>query len=171
MQVLDRSFTDRPVVEDLGRSLFVQGLELGAQLMHAFERGVVDDVLACYRRLLEAIGRRMSQEGAMTTIFPLGMMRSVGGVSTDRIALAQIAIGPALRNISAIDAERHWRAADAAIKGVAQAEARRWLGVVEALKREPLEEVEAADARSEAIADAAGRAVYYGTLSRTEGWL
>lgn len=171
MTVVDSTMPSSTLERDLGLSLFVQGAEMVAQFYSAIERGVVDDVLACYRRLLEAIGRRMSQEGAMTTIFPLGMMRSVGGISTDRIALAQIAIGPALRNISAIDAERHWRAADAAIKGVAQAEARRWLGVVEALKREPLEEGEAQDARSEAIADAAGRAVYYGTLSRTEGWL
>jgi hypothetical protein len=159
---------DQPLAEGLGRSLFFQGVELVGQLFWHVERGVTQDVLACYRRLIEAFGRRMSHEPMVTTLLPLSAI-----AMKDAVALFQIDVMPALRNCTHLDAERHWRGADAVIKGLAYAEARLWRERAEALKRLPPpagDSDETDDARQVEIARQIAQSRHYLTLSVMEGW-
>jgi hypothetical protein len=147
---------------------FARGVELVGQLFWHVERGVTQDVLACYRRLIEAFGRRMSHEPMVTTLLPLSAI-----AMKDAVALFQICVMPALRNCTHLDAERHWRGADAVIKGLAYAEARLWRERAEALKRLPApagDGDETDDTRQAEIARQIEQSRHYLTLSVMEGW-
>ena len=115
----------RTVTEDLGASLTAQGAEVVAQLAWAVERGVFADLLSTYQRLLLRVGRSISDAPPMRsaisdlkTIFPLGSTKL-----NDRLVMLHQYLLPACRNITALDSERHWRVADALVKGWCLAEA------------------------------------------------
>ena len=161
----------RTVSEDLGASLTAQGIEVAARLLQAVERGCFPDVLSLYQRLLLRIGRSISDAPAMRdatngtrTIFTLAATKR-----EDRIVIREHYLLPALCGLLHDDAERHWRIADALIKGWCLAEAVKHREIkVNAAKYLPddttAEVIEQLQLAHEA------EAVTYERLANGEGW-
>lgn len=153
-------------MDQASHSLTAQGLELGARFVYAIAEGHIDDVLAIYKRILTAIGRAMSDAEPIKRLLPLS-------TQPDRWAFGDAGFGAALRNVSGPFADRDWRSADAAIKGLAYAEARLWRERAEALKRLPPpagDGDETDDTRQAEIARQIAQSRHYLTLSVMEGW-
>lgn len=149
----------------------------------AAERGVVKDFFSAYGRLMQALGREVSQDVPPTTqqharpLIPLSATwhRKEEPFQLERIALAQCILGPALRNANALDANRHWLEADAHMKGLALAEATFWNEMAKSARKEAADAM--ADERDgeaeqcQRIADLRIiDASYYELLSEGMGW-
>jgi hypothetical protein len=98
---------------------------------------VASDLFAAYGRLLESVGREMSvvvptKQPDGKPLIPFSMQRDPNA----RLAIVQYAIGPALRNAYAWDAETHWRRADATMLGFALAESHYFLGLATQAQQE-----------------------------------
>jgi hypothetical protein len=94
------------------------------ELYGAAERGVTRDVFGAYSRLCRALGR------TVLPVMPLALLNgrplvplSVRATAAGRLASVHEAVGAAIRNANAVDAARHWHAADAYMRGLALAEA------------------------------------------------
>ncbi len=92
---------------------------VGDLLLHA-ERGVAQDFIQAYSRLLEVVGRDLSDVDPGLGMVPFTSTRT--GWPVSRVEVVVTVIGAAIRNATARDSERHWREADRAVKGWALAE-------------------------------------------------
>ena len=100
----------------------LEAIEVVGAIYWAAERGVFADLVAAYGRLLKVCGRTISDQP------PDGRMlrftrESVTWEQATRLLTIQTAIGPAIRNATAQDADRHWRLADGVMKGFCAREA------------------------------------------------
>ena len=112
------------VVRSLGRAFHQEALAAAGDLYWQAERGVARDLFSAYGRLLELLGREISDvppagQGNGRPLIAFTAQR----IPASRVATLHCAVGAALRNATALDAARHWRDADAAMKGFALAEA------------------------------------------------
>lgn len=110
-----------------------EGISAVGELYHAAERGVIEDIFAAYGRLCRLVGRVVSdvepmrQPHTATEWTPLGRpLLPLSQNRTTRLETLQACVGPAIRNATALDADRHWKAADAALKGFCLAEHLFW---------------------------------------------
>lgn len=87
---------------------------VGDLLLHA-ERGVAQDFIQAYGRLLEVAGRDLSDVDPCQQMVPFRFDREARAVS--RVQVVVTVIGSAIRNATALDSERHWREADRCVKG------------------------------------------------------
>lgn len=151
-------------MDQAGHNLTAQGLELGARFVYAIAEGHIDDVLAIYKRILTAIGRAMSDAEPIKRLLPLS-------TQPDRWAFGDAGFGAALRNVSGPFSDRDWRSADAAIKGLAYAEHRRFQGLADELVCTPKTWDESDADKAKTLADLTSQALHYYGLSQTGGWL
>lgn len=99
------------------RSHIARGLTLAGELLGHFERGAVfSDVFGCYVRLKDHLGLSWADVDERPTIIGWPSHPEV------RIRTFLYAIAPALRNAEALDAARHWAAADAVMLAYADTE-------------------------------------------------
>ncbi len=151
-----------------------EGISAVGDLYWAAERGVIEDIFAAYGRLCRLVGRVVSdveptRQANGRLLHPLSQVR------LQRLETVQYAVGGAIRNATALDADRHWREADANVKGLCLAEYEFWL---ETEKSARLEAAELAEAGRDCDAEQAHRcadiradkAAHFGRLLVSENW-
>lgn len=160
-------------------SLKASATEVIGDLLWACERGVFVDFVQCYGRLLSLFGRRISdvppaqlvQRWGLSATRILHRDQEVG----QRLAGVQMWLGPVLRNINALDAERHWLLSDAYILGLCMAESLA-MGFAgdrcrqEAIEADDHEKPREAEALRNAAAAYDALAERYGKLADRQGW-
>lgn len=168
-----KAMATKSVIKDkLELSLQERAANVVGYLLWAFEKGLIDDAIGSYRRLLVMFGRAIG--GAVNPkVFVLN-----GSGESDRLKLFAHAIGPLLRNVDALDAGRHWGFADTLMRSLAHAEHVRWKFVAEAVEKslftgpqrlDPDEQDEEDRLKGE-IADARAKSARYLRLAEGQGW-
>jgi hypothetical protein len=99
-----------------------QAMRLVGDFFWYAERGSVKDFFTAYGLICRRVGRevsdvapRMQEDGSL--LIPIS-----ASLRLSRLDLFYAYIAPAIRNCTALDAERHWKEADAVMKGLAAAE-------------------------------------------------
>jgi hypothetical protein len=106
------------VDQQLVRSRIARAVTLCGDLLWHFERGAdFSDAFACYSKLIAYVGHEWS-DVQPDDLIQIGWP---GNLDT-RLGVYRTYIAPAIRNVEAADAERHWRKADAIMLGYAQKE-------------------------------------------------
>lgn len=157
----------KPIKAQLQASHAAQGMQAASDVAWAIERASFGDLRESYARLLKLVGRSMSDADPLRSavthreIFPLSSVKS-----GERLELLHLFVMPAMRNAQATDAERHWRIADALIKGWCLAEAHKYRVVAE-WDRSHEDEIENAES---VIAESLAQAVRCESFGEGRGW-
>lgn len=99
-----------------------QTVRLVGDFFWAAERGSVRDFFTAYGLICRRVGRQVSDVAPRMQADGSLLIPVSASLRLSRLDLFYAYIAPAIRNCTAVDAERHWREADAVMKGLAAAE-------------------------------------------------
>jgi hypothetical protein len=148
-----------------------QAIRLVGDFFWAAERGSVKDFFTAYGLICRRLGRTVSDVAPAMQPDGSLLIPISASLRLSRLDLFYAYIAPAIRNCTALDAERHWRAADAVMKGLAAAESEFMARLAADAMKEVDELTEGEIEQCLRISEIrAAEAQYYDALSQGIGW-